>query len=133
MFSNAQRLSSYSFIFLPVFPLFSPFSRCRALNSAELPFGETPGSERILRGVIRPICTGCAVSPGCSCVWPIILKWPISPVWPTWSPAHGQLSYVPMVIIRNVRLTCSGRRTVLYIYTYNAAVTTYSRFAFLLM
>ena len=25
MFSNAQRLSSYSFIFLPVFPLFSPF------------------------------------------------------------------------------------------------------------
>ena len=50
MFSNAQRLSSYSFIFLPVFPLFSLFSRCRALNSAELPFGETPGSERILRG-----------------------------------------------------------------------------------
>ena len=70
-------------------------------------------------------------SPGV--MWPIILKWPISPVWPTCSPAHGQLSYVPMVIIRSVRLTCSGRRTVLYIYTYNAAVTTYSRFAFLLM
>ena len=35
-----------------------------------------------------------------------------------------------MVIIRNVRLTCSGRRTVLYIYTYDAAVTTYPKFAF---
>ena len=36
--------------FCPFPPPFFPFSRCRALNSAELPFGETPGSERILRG-----------------------------------------------------------------------------------
>lgn len=44
---NALALTRLYFCpFSPFFPLFP----CRALNSAELPFGETPGSERILRG-----------------------------------------------------------------------------------